>query len=108
MCRYGDIGRACARLAKAYGMRVLALRRRPADSSDDPLIDEVYGSSGINEVRDTTTTAVTHRHSPLAWIRGYTLLSSFEAYGMRVLALQRRPASSTRSTAPAAQRGALP
>jgi len=40
---YGDIGRACARRAKAMGMRVLALRRRPQLSSDDPHVDGVYG-----------------------------------------------------------------
>lgn len=27
--RYGDIGQACARLAKAFGMKILALKRRP-------------------------------------------------------------------------------
>jgi len=31
---YGDIGRATAKLAKAYGMRVLALRRRPQLSDE--------------------------------------------------------------------------
>lgn len=38
---YGDIGSACAKLAKAYGMTVLAMRRRPELSEDDPLVDEV-------------------------------------------------------------------
>ena len=42
---YGDIGRACAQLAKAYGMRILALRRNPALSQQDPLCDGVYDSS---------------------------------------------------------------
>lgn len=28
MCRYGDIGQACGRLAKAFKMNVVALRRR--------------------------------------------------------------------------------
>jgi phosphoglycerate dehydrogenase-like enzyme len=40
---YGDIGRACAWRAKAMGMRVLALRRRPELSKDDPHVDRVYG-----------------------------------------------------------------
>jgi phosphoglycerate dehydrogenase-like enzyme len=40
---YGDIGRACARRAKAMGMRVLALRRRPELSDGDPHVDRVYG-----------------------------------------------------------------
>lgn len=41
---YGDIGRACAKLAKVYGMRVIALRRNPQLCEGDPLCDEVYGS----------------------------------------------------------------
>lgn len=40
---YGDIGRACAKLATVYGMRVVALRRHPSLSRDDPLCDVVYG-----------------------------------------------------------------
>jgi phosphoglycerate dehydrogenase-like enzyme len=39
---YGDIGRAIARRAHAFGMKVLALRKRPEQSADDPLIDEVF------------------------------------------------------------------
>lgn len=42
---YGDIGKATARLAKAYGMSVLALRRNPSLSLSDPLIDECYDNS---------------------------------------------------------------
>jgi phosphoglycerate dehydrogenase-like enzyme len=38
---YGDIGRAAARLALAYGMKVIALRRRPAP---DDLCSVVYGN----------------------------------------------------------------
>lgn len=40
---YGDIGRACARLATVYGMRIVALRRHPYLSRDDPYCDIVYG-----------------------------------------------------------------
>lgn len=40
---YGDIGRACAKLATVYGMRVAALRRHPFLSKDDPFCDVVYG-----------------------------------------------------------------
>ena len=40
---YGDIGRACAKLATVYGMRVVALRRHPFLSKDDPYCDAVYG-----------------------------------------------------------------
>lgn len=38
---YGDIGRAAAKLASAYGMRIIALRRNPRE---DQLCDVVYGS----------------------------------------------------------------
>jgi len=44
---FGDIGRACAKLAKAYGMNVTALRRNPqksAEAGDDELCDVVYPS----------------------------------------------------------------
>lgn len=42
---YGDIGRAAAKLAKVYGMRVVALRRNPDRAADeDPHCDVVYGS----------------------------------------------------------------
>ena len=40
---YGDIGRACAKLASVYGMRICALRRHPFLSRNDPLCDVVYG-----------------------------------------------------------------
>eukprot|EP00547_Thalassionema_nitzschioides_P003308 CAMPEP_0194220072 /NCGR_PEP_ID=MMETSP0156-20130528/27391_1 /TAXON_ID=33649 /ORGANISM="Thalassionema nitzschioides, Strain L26-B" /LENGTH=355 /DNA_ID=CAMNT_0038949947 /DNA_START=75 /DNA_END=1142 /DNA_ORIENTATION=- len=41
---YGDIGRATAKLANAYGMKVVALRKNPEASSKDPFCDVVYGS----------------------------------------------------------------
>ena len=41
---YGDIGRAAAKLATAYGMKVIALRRNPDKSPEDPYCDVVYGS----------------------------------------------------------------
>jgi phosphoglycerate dehydrogenase-like enzyme len=41
---YGDIGKACAKLASVYGMRIVALRRHPFLSKDDPLCDAVYGT----------------------------------------------------------------
>ena len=47
---YGDIGRACSRRAKAMGMRVLALRRRPELSAGDPNVDRVYGWDGCREM----------------------------------------------------------
>jgi len=47
---YGDIGRACAKLAKSYGMRVLALRRTPSRSRDDPLPDVLLGPEGLRSL----------------------------------------------------------
>ena len=38
---YGDIGRAVARRAKAFDMKVVALRRRPHQSQDDSTVDEL-------------------------------------------------------------------
>lgn len=38
---YGEIGRAAARLARAFGMKVIGVRRRPEQSAGDALVDEV-------------------------------------------------------------------
>ena len=40
---YGDIGKASARRAKAFGMKVIALRRRPDKSAGDESADEIWG-----------------------------------------------------------------
>ncbi|PYT30555.1 MAG: hydroxyacid dehydrogenase [Acidobacteria bacterium] len=42
---YGDIGRAVASRAHALGMKVVALRRRPELSGDDPNVREVLGAN---------------------------------------------------------------
>lgn len=61
---YGDIGRATARLAKAYGMKVLALSRKQQSADDngngsrlkattvdtDPYIDERLPPSDLNRL----------------------------------------------------------
>jgi len=47
---YGDIGRAAAKLATAYGMKVIALRRNPNRSSEDPYCSTVYGSMEMNKL----------------------------------------------------------
>ena len=39
---YGHIGNAIARRARALDMRVLALRKRPDQSANDPLVEEVF------------------------------------------------------------------
>ena len=47
---YGDIGSACAKLANCYGMEVLALRRDPTKSKDDPYVKECMGLDRLNEL----------------------------------------------------------
>lgn len=47
---YGEIGRASAELARAFGMRILAYRRRPELSRDDPLVDRVYGHGELADM----------------------------------------------------------
>jgi phosphoglycerate dehydrogenase-like enzyme len=44
---YGDIGRATATRARALGMKILGLRRRPEESRGDPLVDEVLDGDGL-------------------------------------------------------------
>jgi phosphoglycerate dehydrogenase-like enzyme len=47
---HGDIGRAIARRAKAFGMRVLALRRDTAPRGGDEHVDKVYASAQLHEM----------------------------------------------------------
>jgi phosphoglycerate dehydrogenase-like enzyme len=47
---YGEIGRAVAERAKPFGCKIVALRRNPKNSADDPLIDRAYGPSQIDEM----------------------------------------------------------
>lgn len=44
---YGDVGRATAKLASVYGMRIVALRRNPEKSVHDPICDETYGTGRL-------------------------------------------------------------
>jgi len=46
---YGDIGRASAKLAKAYGMRVIGLKRK-AEGFSDPYCDDVYGMDRLSDL----------------------------------------------------------
>ena len=47
---YGDVGRATAQRARALGMRVLAVRRRPEGTRSDALADEVAGFDRLRDV----------------------------------------------------------
>jgi phosphoglycerate dehydrogenase-like enzyme len=47
---YGDIGRACAERARAFGMRVVALRRNLEAARLDPLVDEAVSLDRRAEV----------------------------------------------------------
>jgi phosphoglycerate dehydrogenase-like enzyme len=47
---YGEIGRECARLAKALGVKIHATRRKPELSKDDPLLDRVFPATGLKEM----------------------------------------------------------
>ncbi len=46
---YGSIGRAVARLARAFGMKIAALRRRPG-AEVEPAPDAVYGPAGLRDM----------------------------------------------------------
>jgi len=45
---YGDIGRATAKLASVFGMKIIALRRNPEKSEFDPVCDEVLGTGRLS------------------------------------------------------------
>ena len=47
---FGDIGRSSAKLAKAYGMKVLGLKRSIPESFSDPYCDEIYDMNGLVEL----------------------------------------------------------
>lgn len=47
---YGGIGKETAIRAKAMGMRVLALRRHPAQTGADPNVDQVYAPPQLHEM----------------------------------------------------------
>src|SRR5690242_1357552 len=51
---YGGIGSTAAELARPFGMRIVALRRRPELFEKDPLVDQSFAPSQINELMATS------------------------------------------------------
>jgi len=47
---YGEIGRAAAVRAKPFGMRVAAIRRKPALSASDPILDAIYSPDQLDDL----------------------------------------------------------
>ena len=47
---YGSIGRACAVRARAFGMRIFALRRRPELCGADPLVEQAFPKERLREM----------------------------------------------------------
>jgi phosphoglycerate dehydrogenase-like enzyme len=47
---YGDIGRTTAALLHPLGVKIIALRRRPELSRDDPLVEEVLPAECLHEL----------------------------------------------------------
>jgi phosphoglycerate dehydrogenase-like enzyme len=47
---YGSIGRVAAERARAFGMRILALRRHPEKCGDDRRVDRAYAPGQLNEL----------------------------------------------------------
>ena len=91
---YGDIGRATAKLANAYGMRVVALRRRPHVSANDPLCDKILGTgkAALNELMSESDYVVCSAPSTIS-TRGMINADAFKAAkeGMVFINLGRGP-----------------
>ncbi|MBV9938201.1 MAG: D-2-hydroxyacid dehydrogenase [Acidobacteriaceae bacterium] len=47
---YGEIGRECAGLAKALGVKIFAVRRRPERNGEDSLADRVFSPAELEEM----------------------------------------------------------
>jgi phosphoglycerate dehydrogenase-like enzyme len=47
---YGQTGRECALLARGLGMRIHALRRNPARSDDDPLLERNFAPNELQQM----------------------------------------------------------
>ena len=73
-------GKACAKLARVYGMRIVALRRNPEISAKDPLCDIVYGTGkrSLNKLMAESDYIVCSAPSTIE-TRGMVDASAFEA-----------------------------
>lgn len=47
---YGEIGRECALLCKGIGMQIHAMRRNTTKSSDDALVDRLFGADQLHDM----------------------------------------------------------
>ncbi len=47
---FGEIGRSAAERVKPFGMRIIAIRRRPGLGGDDPLLDAVYPPAALHDL----------------------------------------------------------
>jgi len=62
---YGDIGRAVASRGHALGMKVLAMRRRPELSREDPFVTQMFGPDQRHEMlAQSDYVVVTMPHTP--------------------------------------------
>jgi hypothetical protein len=61
---YGDIGRACATRAKAFGMKVIALRRDPSRSAGDDAVDETLPLSALRRAMVSAARRVSRASVP--------------------------------------------
>jgi len=77
---YGDIGRACARLAHVFGMKIIALRRNPKLSEQDPYCSVVYGTDkkSLNKLMSESDYIVCSAPSTVE-TRGMVNADAFEA-----------------------------
>lgn len=75
-----ETGKSCATLAKVYGMKVVALRRRPAMSVNDPLCDVMYGTgkASLNKLMSESDYIVCSAPSTIE-TRGMVDASAFDA-----------------------------
>jgi phosphoglycerate dehydrogenase-like enzyme len=56
---YGEIGRECALLAHALGMHVHAVRRKPEQSKDDPILKRVFAPGDLHQMLAETDVLLT-------------------------------------------------